>query len=159
VNLSLKKEYVFFVGPGAGVVVATIIIAPPFWYANLILLMMFYGVLYATRTRPDRGFFTVCAAAPLVVACSAMNIWAGLLVVWMLALMGSWAPGIFDAGADRTTTFLLFLCTTLLIAAGIDSANHVVLPLICLCSAVVVFAGAMTIRDYQFRKQYSGAPP
>lgn len=157
-NLSLNKEHAFLYGLGAGVIVATIIISPPFWYANLILLMIFYGVVYGTRTWPDRGVFAACAGTPLVVACSAMNIWAGLLVVWMLAMTGSWVPGIFDAGTDRTT-FLLFVCATLLIAAGIGIANHVLLPLICLCCAVIIFSGAMTIRDYQFRKLYSGAPP
>ena len=151
-----RWEYGFFAVLAAGVLVLTAASPSPSWYLYPLLVALFGGVMYYTRTWQDRAFMLLCAGQPLVIACGAISLYAGLFVVWMLAGIVLSAMGMFGSGPDRRS-FLYFCGATLLIAAGIGQANHVLLPLLVLGAVTVLFIAVLTIREYQFRKHYTGA--
>jgi len=151
-----RTEYGFFAVLAAGVLLLTAASASPFWYLFPLLIALFGGVMYYTRTWLDRAFMLLCAGQPLVIACGAISLYAGLFVVWMLAGIVLSIMGMFGSGRDRRS-FLYFCGATLVIAAGIGQANHVLLPLLILGAVTVVFVAVQTIREYQFRKHYTGA--
>jgi len=151
-----RTAYGFFAVLAAGVLLLTAASPSPFWYLFPLLIALFGGVMYYTRTWQDRAFMLLCAGQPLVIACGAISLYAGLFVVWLLAGIVLSAMGMFGSGPDRR--FFLYFCgATLLIAAGIGQANHVLLPLLVLGAVTVLFIAVQTIREYQFRKHYSGA--
>jgi hypothetical protein len=112
-------------------------------------------VMYSTRTWQDRAFILLCAGQPLVIACGVISLYAGLFVVWMLAGIVLSSTGMFGSAPDRRS-FLYFCGATLVIAAGIGQANHVLPPLLILGAMAAIFAAVRAIREYRFRKQYSG---
>jgi hypothetical protein len=63
------------------------------------------------------------------------------------------------ASGNDWLTYAAFCGVTLVIAAGIQASNHVLLPLIILTGIVALFAAVRILRDYRFRKQYTGAHP
>jgi len=140
----------------AAVILVTAIGPAPAWYLSIILLVVFCAVFWLTRTRHDRIFYLVCGGVLLVAACGAASIWGGLVVAWMLAGIVATALGMTGANND-IVAFLAFCSGTLLVAVMVQLANHVLLPLFILCLGTAVFLFVQTIRDYQFRKQYSGA--
>lgn len=150
-----RRVYGFFALLAAGVLLLTAAIPSPSWYLYPVLVALIGGVMYYTRTWQDRAFMLLCAGQPLVNACGAISLYAGLFVVWMLAGIVLSAMGMFGSDSDRRS-FLYFCGATLLIAAGIGQANHVLLPLLVLGAATVLFVTVQTIREYQFRKQYTG---
>ena len=157
-NLLLRKDIGFFLLLAAGVLIFTVIVQPPSWYLYPLLLALPGIVLYVTRTWKDRVFYILCAGQPLVIAVSAVQVWAGLFAVWMLAGIVLAALGMLEPG-DDLLTYATFCGATLVIAAGIDASGHVLLPLLIIGGLTAVFAMVFTVREYRFRKQYIGAPP
>jgi hypothetical protein len=151
-----RMAYGFFALLAAGVLVLTAASPSPSWYLFPLLIALIGGVMVYTRTWQDRAFMLLCAGQPLVIACGAISLYAGLFVVWMLAGIVLSTMGMFGSGRDRRS-FLYFCGATLVIAAGIGQANHVLLPLLILGAVTVIFVAIQTIREYQFRKQYTGA--
>jgi len=157
-NLPVRNDHGFFLLLVAGVLIFTLVARPPSWYLYLLLLVVFGIVLHATRTWKDRIFYILCAGQPLVIALSAVLVWAGLFAVWMLAGIVLAALGML-ASADDWRTYAAFCGAALVIAAGIDASGHVLLPLLIIGGLTAVFAMVCTVREYRFRKQYTGAPP
>lgn len=157
-NLPVRKDDGFFLLLAAGVLIFTGAAQPPSWYLYLLLLALPGIVLYVTRTWKDRVFYILCAGQPLVIALSAVQVWAGLFAVWMLAGTVLAALGMLEPG-DDLLTYSAFCGTTLVIAAGIDASGHVLLPLLTIGGLTAVFTMVFTVREYRFRKQYIGAPP
>jgi hypothetical protein len=151
-----RTAYGFFAVLAAGVLLLTATAPSPSWYLLPLLIALTGGVMYYSRTWQDRAFILLCAGQPLVIACGALSLFAGLFVVWMLAGIVLSTMGMFGSEPDRRS-FLYFCGATLVIAAGIGQANHVLLPLLILGAVTVVFAAVQTIREYRFRKQYTGA--
>jgi hypothetical protein len=140
----------------AAVIMVTAIGPAPAWYLTIILLALFVAIFRLTWTRHDRIFYLVCAGELLVVACGAVSIWGGLVVAWMLSGIVATALGMTGSRND-IVAFLTFCFGTLLGAMMIQLANHVLFPLFILCSGTAILLAVQTIRDYQFRKQYSEA--
>jgi hypothetical protein len=149
-------EHIFFMLMIAGAL-GTAAISPSLaGYLGLLLLVPVGGVLYATRTWPDRGFYLLCSGQPLVIACGTVTIWAGLFCAWMLAGMVQGAWGALDSYGDFRV-FLLFCAVTFPVAAIIQLSNHVLLPLLVLVTVTGLVLFIQLVRRYQFRKQYTGA--
>ena len=157
-NLPVRKDDGFFLLLAAGVILFTGIAQPPSWYLYLLLLALPGIVLYVTRTWKDRMFYILCAGQPLVIALAAVQVWAGLFAVWMLGAIVLAALGML-ASVDDQRTYAAFCGATLFIAAGIDAAGHVLLPLLIIGGLTAVFVLVFTVREYRFRKQYAGAAP
>jgi hypothetical protein len=152
-----RPEYVFLAVLGVGILAVTVAIASPFWYASPLLYLLLCGVLYATRTWHDRALYLLCAGQLLIIGSGAVNLWSGLFAVWMLAGIVLGILGLLGSQPELRT-YLLFCLFALVIAAGIEVSNHVLLPLLVLGSAAILFVAAVTIRDYRLKKQYTGAP-
>ena len=157
-NLPFRQDLGFFLLLTAGVLLFMLAASPAFWYIYPLLLALTGMVLYATRTGKDRVFYIICAGQPLVIALSAVLVWAGLFAEWMLAGIVLAGLGML-ASRNDWLTYAAFCGATLVIAAGIQASNHVLLPLIILASLIALFAAVRTLRDYHFRKQYTGAHP
>jgi hypothetical protein len=157
-NPAVRNEYVLYLLLAAGVLAFVLVFRPPSWYLYPILLALPGIVLYGTRTWKDRIFYILCAGLPLVIALSAVQLWAGVFAVWMLAGIVLAAPGML-ASRDDGLTYAAFCGVTLVIAAGIDASGHVLLPLLITGTLAAVFVMAITVRQYRFRKQYRGASP
>ncbi len=156
--MKLRQDLGFFLLLAAGVLIFTVTASPASWYLYPLLLALTGMVLYVTRTWKDRVFYILCAGQPLVIALSAVLVWAGLFAEWMLS-------GIVLAELGRLTsrndwlTYAAFCGVTLVIAAGIQASNHVLLPLLILVGLIILFAAVRILHDYRFRKQYTGATP
>jgi hypothetical protein len=157
-NLPVRRDLGFFAVLTTGILILTAAVSPPSWYLYPLLLALVGGVIYGTRAWKDRAFYILCAGQPLVIASCAMLVWAGLFVVWMLAGIVLATEGMLGPGSDWRT-YAAFCGATLVIAAGIQVSNHVLLPLMVAGVLVALFVSVQTIREYQFRKQYTGAPP
>ena len=157
-NLPVRKDYVFFLLLTAGVLIFTVAAQPPSWYLYPPLLVLSGIVLHVTRTWKDRMFYILCAGQPLVIALSAAQGWAGLFIMWMLAGIVLATLGMLVSGRDWQS-YAAFCGVTLVIAAGIDASNHVLLPLVIIGGLTSLFVAVQTIREYQFRKRYTGANP
>jgi len=157
-NLPVRNDHGFFLLLAAGVLTFTVAAFPPSWYLYPLLLVLPGIVLHATRTWKDRVFYIICAGLPLVIAVSAVLVWAGVFVVWMLAGIVLAALGML-ASVDDQRTYAAFCGVTLVIAAGIDASGHVLLPLLIIGGLTTVFAMVYTVREYRFRKHYTGASP
>ena len=157
-KLPVRQDHGFFLLLAAGVLVFTVAASPASWYLYPLLLALSGIVLYATRTGKDRVFYIICAGQPLVIALSAALVWAGLFAEWMLAGIVLAELGMLSSRNDWLTS-AAFCGATLVIAAGIQASNHVLLPLFILTGIIALFAAVRILRDYQFRKQYSGAHP
>jgi hypothetical protein len=157
-KIPVRQDHGFFLLLAAGVLVFTVAISPASWYLYPLLLALTGIVLYATRTGKDRVFYILCAGQPLVIALSAVLVWAGLFAEWMLAGIVLAELGML-ASRNDWLTYAAFCGVTLVIAAGIQASNHVLLPLIILTGSIALFAAVRILRDYRFRKQYTGAHP
>jgi len=152
-----RPEYIFLAVLGAGTLAVTITTASPFWYACPLLWLLLCGVFYATRTWHDRALYLLCAGQLLIIGSGAVNLWAGLFAVWMLAGIVLGTLGMLGSRPELRS-YLLFCLFALAVTAGIEASNHVLLPLLVLGSAAALFVAAVTIRDYRLKKQYMGAP-
>ena len=157
-NLPLRLDYGFFLLMAAGILIFTVVASPSSWYLYPPLLVLLGIVLYVTRTWKDRVFYILCAGQPLVIALSAAQGWAGLFIMWMLAGIVLATLGMLVSGRDWQS-YAAFCGATLVIAAGIDASNHVLLPLVIIGGLTSLFVAVQTIREYQFRKRYTGANP
>ena len=157
-KLPVRQDHGFFLLLAAGVLVFTVAVSPASWYLCPLLLALTGIVLYATRTWKDRVFYILCAGQPLVIALSAVLVWAGLFAEWMLAGIVLAELGML-ASRNDWLAYAAFCGVTLVIAAGIQASNHVLLPLIILTGIIALFAAVRILRDYRFRKQYTGAHP
>jgi hypothetical protein len=154
----IRPEYGFFAGMAAGILILSALVSSPSWYIHLMLLAVVGIILYSTTAWHDRIFYLVCAGGLLVVAAGVMNLWAGLFVVWMLAGLTCGAQGLLESRKDYYALLLFWGCT-LVIAAVIQVSNHVILPLLLSGAGTGLIIGIQVIRNYQFRKQHSGALP
>lgn len=152
----LLPEYPFFIALAAGVTGITLLSGSPVGYLNFMLLLLLFGILVITRTWHDRGFYLVCSGEPLVVACSIMNLWAGLFTVCMLAGIVGGALGLLKS-RQNLRPFALFCGSSFLVALLIQVSNHVLLPLLILGSMTAIILAIQSVRTYQFRKHYTGA--
>ena len=153
----LQREYKIFIALVAGILIATLLSGSPTGYISILLLFLVFGIMVITRTwRGDRIFYIVCAGEPLVIACSIMNIWAGLFAVCMLAGMVSGELRLLESPKD-IRFFALFCASSFLIALLIQVSNHVLLPLLIIGGIAAIVLGGQTLRMHQFRKHYSGA--
>ena len=157
-NLPLRLDHGFFLLMAAGILIFTVVASPSSWYLYPPLLVLLGIVLHVTRAWKDRVFYILCAGQPLVIALSAVLVWAGLFAVWMLAGIVLAALGMLASVVDRRT-YAAFCGAALVIAAGIDASGHVLLPLLVTGGLTAGFAMVYTVREYRFRKQYAGAPP
>ncbi len=157
-KLPVRQDHGFFLLLVAGVLIFTLAASPVSWYIYPMLLVLTGIVLYVTRTWKDRVFYILCAGQPLVIALSAVLVWAGLFAVWMLAGIVLAELGMLASGNDWLP-YAAFCGATLVIAGGIQASNHVLLPLMILAGLIALFAAVQTLRDYRFRKQYTGAHP
>jgi hypothetical protein len=87
-----------------------------------------------------------------------MNIWAGLFVVWMTGGIAAEQLDRLSSLQDRVS-LLMFGAGTFLLAGTAQAANHVAPLLALLGAGVCLLVFALTLRDYQFKKRYSGARP
>ncbi len=152
----LSQEYKFYIALVAGVIIATLLSGSPAGYLNFLLLFLVFGIMMITRTWHDRMFYLTCGSQPLVIACSVMNIWAGLFTVCMLAGMMCGELGLLESHRDFRF-FALFCGSSFLIALLIQLSNHVLLPLLIFSCMAAIILGIQTVRMHQFRKHYSGA--
>ena len=150
-------NYLFFGVLAAGVIGVTTWSGSPVWYLNLILLCLFMGISYAIRSWHDRAFYLVCAGEPLIVACGAINLWAGVLVVWMVAGIVCNAMGMLEF-LMGIKSFVLFCGVAAIVAILIQISNHVFLPLLILAAGTGAILAVLVVRDYQFRKQFGASP-
>ncbi len=157
-NLPLRLDYGFFLLMAAGILIFTVTASPSSWYLYPPLLVLLGIVLHVTRAWKDRVFYILCSGQPLVIALSAALVWAGLFLVWTLAGIVLASLGMLESGRDWQS-YAAFCGATLVIAAGIEASNHVLLPLVIIGGLTVLFAAVQTIREYQFRKRYTGANP
>jgi len=155
---SVIGDYGFLAALAAGVAGITMLSASPQWYLNIIFFSLIAGVWYGTRTWPDRAFYLVCAGGPLILAMGSINLWAGLFVIWMVAGIVCNALRILVLH-DEIRLFILFCGATVPVAILARVSNHVVLPLLLLCTVTGIIIAVQAIRNYKFRKQYSGVRP
>lgn len=152
----LPRELWFFI-PLAAIVIAIAILWPsPTGYAGIVLFVVFAGLFHVGRTRPDRGFLLTCSSVPLVVTCALQNIWAGAGAACLLAGIVSSAMGLLES-PDDNRSFGLFCGSVVVIALLIMFSNHVTAPLLIIAGITCLVLFIQSVRNYQFRKEYSGA--
>ena len=152
-----QRDYVFLGVLVVGVIGITAWSGSPVWYLNLILLCLFGGIFSAIRNWHDRVFYLVCAGEPLIVACSATNLWAGVVVVWMVAGIVCNTMGMLEFSGG-IKSFVLFCGVAAIVAALVQVSNHVVFPLLILAAGTVAILAAQAIRDHQFKKLFGACP-
>jgi len=141
----------------AAVVILSALFRPgPAGYLPILLVVVFAITYWLTRTWPDRVFYLVCSGTVLVVISGAASVWEGLVLAWMVT--GVIATVMEVRVPVHDLPALLVACSaTLAITLMIELANHVLLPLAVLWGTAGSILAVMAIRDYRFRKQYSGA--
>lgn len=154
----VPPESGFFILLVAGVIALLLPFFPSlYWFCCLLLALLPGVILYLTRRWPDRAFYLLCAGQPAVIACGSTNIWAGLFVEAMLAGMVAGTMGQLVSREDYLF-LLLFFGLTFLLALLIQVSNHVFFLLPALGAGLALLAGILAIRNYRFRKEYTGAP-
>lgn len=152
----VPQEYRFILALAAGITGYTIIWPSTAAYLGILFLLVLGAVQVLSRTWPDRAFFLLVAGQPVVVACGMANLGAGLYAACLTAGLVSAAMGILDSRADYLA-LAAFFCFSVLVAVLVFLANHVPLPLLVLCIAVAAFILIQSVRNYQFKKHYTGA--
>ncbi|NMB79770.1 MAG: hypothetical protein GYA23_11835 [Methanomicrobiales archaeon] len=146
----------FFAALALGILILAALLAAPTWYLVVLLLIIFAGTWYGTRTLPDRAFYLACAGELLVIGCSTMNHWAGLYCACTLTgIIGS-ALGLVRTRDDLVLLFVFWLGSAFA-ALLIFLSNHVLLPLAAIMGITAGILAIHSVRLYQFRKYYSGA--
>jgi len=152
---TLPPEFRFLAPLAAGIIGITAYVRPEAWYLTPVLLLAFLGVYALTRSWPDRGFYLVCSGVLLTIAAGAINLWAGLFTVWMLAGTICSSHGLLQTTPDFHS-FLGFCGITAAVALLLEFSNHVVLPLSVLTAGFLIVLFVQSVRVYQFKKHYSG---
>lgn len=156
---TIPPESGFFMLLVAGVIALLLPFFPSlYWFSCLLLALLPGVILYLTRRWPDRAFYLICAGQPAVIACGSTNIWAGLFVEMMLAGMVAGTMGFLSSREDYQY-LLLFYGLLFLLALLVQLSNHVFILLPALGAGLALLAGILAIRNYQFRKECSGAHP
>ncbi len=153
---SLSPDSWITIAMAAVIVLAAAVYPTPSWYLAILFLGLFVTVYRLTGNWHDRVFYLVCSGVLLVVACGTTNIWEGLIIAWMLCGIIAASTGM-RLSRDDLPAILIFGACTLAVALMVQLANHVLLPLLVLSAVVAGIAAVMAIRDYQFRKECSGA--
>ena len=122
-NFPLRQVQGFFLLLVAGVLLFTFAAPPASPYIGPLLLFLTGIVVYATRTWKDRVFYLLCAGQPLVIALSAVLIWAGLFAVWMLA-----GIVLADLGMLASASDWMILCSLLRRNTGHRCGNRSIEP-------------------------------
>jgi|GEM_PF-2272411 len=151
-------ELIFFVLMAAGALGAAVVSPSMTGYLGVLFLIPVGALLFAARAAHEKGLYCVCSGVIPVIACGALSIWAGLFTAWMLAgvVLSVW--GMLE-GNDDFRMYLLFCCATFFIACAVQLSNHVLLPLLVFAAGAGLVLFVQVIRDYQFRKEYSGVGP
>jgi hypothetical protein len=152
---TFPPEFRFLVPLAAGIVAITAYLRPETWYLPPALFLVFLGIYALTRSWPDRGFYLVCSGVLLTIAAGAMNLWAGLFTVWMVAGTVCSSHGLLQTKSDFHT-FLGFCGITTAVALLLEFSNHTVLPLSVLTAGFLIVLFVQSVRVYQFKKHYSG---
>lgn len=148
-------EFRFLVPLVVAIVGVSAYLRPVTWYLSPALLLAFMGVYGITRTWHDRGFYLVCSGVLLTAATGSLNIWVGLVTLWMVAGTVCSSHGLLRNTHDMGY-FLLFCGTTAALALLIAVSNHVVIPVVILLAGSTVLLLVQSVRRYQFKKHYSG---
>ncbi len=154
---ALAPDRVILVLMAAVVILSTLIRPGPAGYLAILLVVVFAITYRLTRTWPDRVFYLVCSGILLVAISGAASVWEGLVLAWMAAGVIATVMEIHVSAQDLPA-LLVAGSVTLAITLMIELANHVLLPLAILCGITGCVLAVMAIRDYRFRKQYSGVP-
>lgn len=149
-------EYRFIIPLAAGIIGAALLLQPAIVYLDIIILLILISVFALTRTWHDRGFYLVCSSVPLMIGAGMMNLWAGMMVIWMVAGTLCTTLGLLASRQDLIH-FIGFCGWVLIVTLLIEVSNHVLLPLLILAGSVVVVLAIQSVRAYQFRRYYSGA--
>jgi len=156
---TIPPESGFFLLLVTGVVLFTLPSFPsPYGLICLILAVIPGATLFLARQWPDRAFYLICAGQPAVIACGSTNIWAGLFVGGMLAGMVAGTLRLLSSQEDYRYLFL-FYGLALVLALIVQVSSHVFFLCVAAGAGLALLAGIMTIRGYQFRKEYTGVRP
>ena len=139
----------------AAAILAAVLLPPMAGYPAIILVGVFAGVPRLTRAWPDRAFCLACAGTLLVAASAAASTWEGLGMAWLVAGI---IATVMEFPMRSIPALLAAFLATAAITLMIEMANHVLLPLVILACMTGLIAAVMAIRDYRFRKHYSGVP-
>lgn len=153
---TFPPEFRFLLPLAPGIIAITVYLRPETWYLTPALLLAFLGIYILTRSWPDRGFYLVCSGVLLAAAAGAMNLWAGLFTVWMVAGTFCSSHGLLREQPDFRY-FLVFCGIATAVALLIEFSNHVVLPLLILTAGGIVVLLVQSVRVYQLKKHYSGS--
>ena len=138
--------------------IEVVLLSLPSWYLYLILLLVFWGVAYLTRLWPDRILYLCSAGVLLVIALSFSSIWAGLVMAAILTAMILRSLNLLENSSD-TKNFLMYCGMITVVAACLEFSNHVLLPLLLLGTVTAGLVVVHTIREFRFRRVYSGEGP
>ena len=116
---------------------------------------MFWGVAYLTRLWPDRMLYLCSAGVLLVIALSFSSIWAGLVMAAVLTAMILQSLNLLETPSDRKN-FLMYCGMITILAACLEFSNHVLLPLLLLATVTAGLVFVHTVREFRFRREYSG---
>jgi len=154
----VKTDYLFIVLIAALTLAWAVFFSPAQWYLYAVLFLLFLGVFYVGRAWPDRVFYLGCAGTLLVIAIGAVNLWAGMLMTWLVTglILGSLGMLVTVPNLKR---YLAYLAVTGVLAAGTEFSNHAAIPLVVLIAAAAVGILAMAFRDFRFRREYAGDAP
>jgi hypothetical protein len=156
-NVSRVRSILFLLA--AAVTLITAAFSPlPAGYVIALLLVPVGVLLFAARTLTGRYFYLLCSSGLLVIACATVNLLCGLFLAWVLAGLNLLEWGMLE-GKEDIRMYLLFCGVLLIPAAMIHFSNHVLLPLVGIGAAAGLVIFLQTIRNYQLRKLYRGAPP
>ncbi len=154
--MTAPASFVFPLTLAITVAATGIFFMPETWYILIALLLVYFGVLFLTRNRHDRGYFIICSAVPLLVASSSANIWTGLVTACLLAGNFCTMLAHLKTRVDGLI-FGAYCAILLLLALLIHLANHVLLPFLIFTGTAIVLLAIQSIRTYSLKKHYAGA--
>jgi hypothetical protein len=143
----------------AGVVILGSLFRPSLaGYLAIVFFGVFFLVFWLTRNQPGRVFYLAVTGTLLTAVCAAASTGEGLVIAW---LGGGLIAGVMGARLSRHDIPALLAggIFTVALAALIEWSNHVLLPIVIMGGIAGCFLAVMAVRDYRFRKQYTGEVP
>jgi hypothetical protein len=138
----------------AGMVILTL----PTRYVYTVLLIVFIAVALITRTRADRPLYLCFTGSLLVMSVSVYAIGLGLVLSWLLAGMVLVSLDLLSSTEDWRS-YLTF-CGIAVVVAGITVvSSHVFLPLALFTLILGILLLVLGIREYRFRRSFTGSEP